>query len=85
MSFIPSIILVKRRRKSHKPTGCNFTGLWGKMPHKDKKAHQPQMLAQTDGQIDTFNVTYLLCRTLYNRNAHVLIEGSRRALYIMMT
>jgi hypothetical protein len=29
---------IKTRRKSHKPTGSsgNFTGLWGKMSHKDQ-------------------------------------------------
>jgi hypothetical protein len=39
MSFIPSINLVKKRSKSHKPTGLcgNFAGLWGKMPHKDQR------------------------------------------------
>jgi hypothetical protein len=39
MSFIPSIILVKKRRKSNKPVGLcgNFTGLWGKMPYKDQR------------------------------------------------
>jgi hypothetical protein len=46
-SFIPSIILVKTRRKSHKPTGScgNFTGLWGKCHIKNKeKSHKHQML-----------------------------------------